>query len=119
MLGLGPLLLILGLRRAQEAPARVLLYSALAAAPFSLLLSRMGARFLYEPYLWIVPLAAFMAWGPVKSLLAKVTLAQMALMALLSLLRGGHPVPRGVDGPPASPGDDQPGFRVCRGVLGQ
>lgn len=86
VLGLGPLLLILGLRRPKEVPAKVLLFSALAAAPFSLLLSRMGARYLYEPYLWIVPLAAFMAWGPIKSLLAKVTLAQMALMALLSVL---------------------------------
>ena len=86
VLGLGPLLLILGLRRMQEVPAKVLLFSALAAVPFSLLLSRMGARYLYEPYLWIVPLVTCMAWGPIKSLLAKVTLAQMALMALLSVL---------------------------------
>jgi hypothetical protein len=84
VLGVAPLLLILGLRRVQEVPARVLLFSALAAAPFSLLLSRMGARYLFEPYLWIVPLATFMAWSPLKSWLAKVTLAQMALMALLS-----------------------------------
>ncbi len=86
VLGLAPLLLILGLRRVKEVPARVLLYSALAAAPFSLLLSRMGARYLFEPYLWIVPLAAFMAWGSLKSWLARVTLAQTALMAGLGLL---------------------------------
>jgi hypothetical protein len=85
VLGVAPLLLILGLRWAKDVPARVLLLSALAAAPFSLLLSRMGARFLFETYLWIVPLAAFMAWSPLKSWLAKVTLAQTAFMAGLSL----------------------------------
>ena len=86
VLGVAPLLLILGLRRVKEVPARVLLGSALAAAPFSLLLSRIGARFLFEPYLWIVPLATFMAWNPLKSWLARVTLAQTAFMAGLSLL---------------------------------
>ena len=86
VLGVASLLLILGLRRVNDLPARVLLYSALAAAPFSLLLSRIGARFLFEPYLWIVPLAAFMAWGPFKSWLARVTLAQTAFMTGLSLL---------------------------------
>jgi hypothetical protein len=86
VLGLAPLLLIPGLRQAREAPARVLLWCALAAVPFSLLLSRMGGRYLYEPYLWIVPLATFMAWGPLKSWLARVTLVQMALTALLSIV---------------------------------
>ena len=86
VLGIAPLLLILGLRRSKEVPARVLLYCAMAATPFSLLLSRMGARYLFEPYLWIVPLATFMAWNPLKSWLARVTLAQTAFMAGLSLL---------------------------------
>lgn len=86
VLGVAPLVLILGLRGLKEVPARILLGSALAAAPFSLLLSRMGARYLFEPYLWIVPLAAFMAWGPLKSRLAKVTLAQTALMAGIGLM---------------------------------
>jgi Protein of unknown function (DUF1420) len=85
VLGVAPMLFILGLRRVKEVPARVLLGSALAAAPFSLLLSRMGARYLFEPYLWIVPLAAFMAWSPLKSWLAKVTLAQTAFVAGLTL----------------------------------
>ncbi|HEY9073260.1 MAG TPA: DUF1420 family protein, partial [Desulfobaccales bacterium] len=69
------------------------------AVPFSLVLSRMGARYLYEPYLWIVPLTAFMAWGPIKSWLAKVALAQMALLALLSVLGAVILFPGALTGP--------------------
>jgi hypothetical protein len=99
VLGIAPLLLILGLRRMREGPAKVLLFSALGAVPFSLLLSRMGARYLYEPYLWIMPLAAFMAWGPIKSWLAKVALAQMALIAVLSVLGAATLFPGALTGP--------------------
>jgi len=99
VLGLAPLLLILGIRRMREAPAKVLLFSALGAVPFSLILSRMGARYLYEPYLWIVPLAAFMTWGPIKWWLAKIALVQMALMAVVSVVGAALLFPGALTGP--------------------
>ncbi len=47
----------------------------------------------------LVPLVTFMAWGPIKSLLAKVTLAQMALMALLSVSGAATLFPGALTGP--------------------
>lgn len=86
VLGLGPLLLIIVLRewRAEGAGLRFLIVSALLVTVVILALGQIGARFLLEPYLWIVAAAGAAAWRPLKKFIFQLLTCQLLLMALVA-----------------------------------
>lgn len=85
VLGLGTLLVLVGLRELKEPGApRILFLSAILATAGNLALGQIGARFLLEPYLWIMAAAAVAAWRPAKTFFFKLMVGQMLLMALVA-----------------------------------
>jgi len=95
VIGMGPLLVLVGLKEIKETSSEVLVIGALLAAPFGLYVASMGARFLFELYLWVIPLAAATPWRRTKSLLFKMMVGQLLVVSLLinygrasSLFRG-------------------------------
>ena len=85
VIGMGPLLVLvlIGLKEIEETSSKVLLIGALLAAPFGLYVTRMGARFLFELYLWVIPLAAATPWRRTKTLLFKMMVGQLLVVSLL------------------------------------
>ena len=83
VIGMGPLLVLVGLKEIKETSSKVLLIGSLLAAPFALYVTRDGARFLFELYLWVIPLAAATPWRRTKTLLFKIMVGQLLVVSLL------------------------------------
>jgi hypothetical protein len=87
VLGLGPLLVIAGLKESREhLVPRILLGCAAVVAVCVLSFGQVQGRFFFEPYLWIVAAGAASAWTPGKRLLFKLMLGQLFIVALVALL---------------------------------
>ena len=85
VLGLGTLLVFVALRELKEPGApRMLFLSAILATAGNLALGQIGARFFLEPYLWIMAAAAVAAWRPVKTVIFRLMVGQMLVMALVA-----------------------------------
>jgi hypothetical protein len=86
VLGMGPFLLFstLGAMKVSVV-ARILLLGAALTILLTLFFGQTGARFFFEPYLWIVGAAGLAAWCPLKSFSFKVMVGQTALMAVLAV----------------------------------
>ena len=86
VLGMGPLLLFSGMGAVKASVvSRILLLSAALAALTTLLLGQIGARFFFEPYLWIIGAAGIAAWRPLKIFSFKLLVCQTALMAFFAI----------------------------------
>ena len=86
VLGMGPFLLFSGIGAIKASVvAKILLVGAAFAALMTLLLGQIGARFFFEPYLWIIGAAGMAAWRPLKLFSFKILVCQMALMAVFAV----------------------------------
>ena len=86
VLGMGPFLLFstLGAMKVSVV-ARILLLGAALTILLTLFFGQIGARFFFEPYLWIIGAAGLAAWRPLKYFSFKVMVGQTALMAVLAV----------------------------------
>ncbi|MCL4503391.1 MAG: DUF1420 family protein [Deltaproteobacteria bacterium] len=84
VLGLGPLLSLIGLKSCRkEELARILLAGAVLAVTAILLLCQATARFLLEPFFWTIPLAALVEWKLIKIISLRLLVVQMLIMAIV------------------------------------
>jgi hypothetical protein len=82
VLGMGVLLLFSGLGAIRvNVVSRILLVSAACAALTTLWFGQVGARFFFEPYLWIIGAAGLAAWRPLKTCSFHLLVCQTALLA--------------------------------------
>jgi hypothetical protein len=83
-LGIGPLLGLVAFRacRRDNIP-RVLLTGAILSALLNLLSGQINSRFFMEPYFWLISMAAFVEWGPLKNICFRLLVCQMLIMTLL------------------------------------
>jgi hypothetical protein len=85
VLGLGSLLLVAALGEIKKpGPARIMLLSALVLLPATLVLAHLGARYLWEPYLWSCAAAGAAPWGRLKQALFKIMVGQTLVMAVIA-----------------------------------
>jgi hypothetical protein len=86
VLGLGPLLLFVGLKEVRvHLVTKILLICVAVDAAFILAFSQLQARFFFEPYLWIVAAGTASPWTPVKKLLSRLMVVQLAAVALMAI----------------------------------
>jgi hypothetical protein len=86
VLGLGPLLFLVGLKEAWEhLIPRILLGCAAVVVVCILSFGYMPARFFLEPYLWIVAAGAASAWTFGKRLLFKLMVGQLCVVAVIAM----------------------------------